>query len=211
MTDPTERAFLDEQPTAWARAGSGLADATRELVEAVGLTAVDAETLEAARADVERLTAALSARTRPHPPRARPPARSSGGPLAVRAFVSRPTSAFHPRLPMSYDGERLRATWTASAAHEGPPGRLHGGVSAWHLDALLGTMANLVAAPAVTATLEVRYRRPVPVGVPLELAATPGRITERRVVIEGTISADGETCVEGRGVFVRLDRRPGHR
>jgi len=107
---------------------------------------------------------------------------------------------------MSWDGEALTASWTASAAHEGPPGHLHGGVSAWHLDALLGTMANLVATPAVTATLEVRYRRPVPVGVALHLRATPGRVTERRIVVEGTISADGKACVEGRGVFVRLDR-----
>ncbi len=204
MSDPSQRAFLDEQPDAWVAAARGLADATRDLVEAVGLTAVEADELEAARADVRRLADRLRASTRAHPLRTRPPQGDAAE--AVDGFVSRPTSAVHPVLPMSFDGERLTATWTASPAHEGPPGHLHGGLSAWHLDALLGTLANLVAAPAVTATLEVRYRRPVPVGVPLELVATPGRRTDRRLVVEGTIAAAGETCVEGRGVFARLER-----
>lgn len=210
MTEPSARAHLDEQPDGWLDAARGLADATRELVDAVGLTAVDAAAVEAARDEVERVTAALRERARPHPLRTRLPGGSEEV-AGVTEFVTRPTSAFHPVLPMRFNGERLTATWTASAAHEGPPDHLHGGVSAWHLDALLGSLANLVAGPAVTATLEVRYRRPVPVGVPLELAATPERVSERRTVVAGTIAAGGETCVEGRGVFVRLDRSAGQR
>ncbi len=210
MSDPDQRAFLDAEPPEWVEAARGLADATRALVEAVGLTAVDTATVEDARAEVERLTAALGGRTRPHPLRNRPPGSGAAGAEegdgSVDGFTSRPTSAFHPVLPMSWDGERLTSTWTASAAHEGPPGHLHGGVSAWHLDALLGTVANLIATPAVTSTLEVRYRRPVPVGVPLDLVAEPVGRGGRRIVVEGRIAAAGETCVEGRGTFVRLDR-----
>ena len=199
------RTYTDEQPPGRAAAAVRLAAATRDLVEAVGLADADAEELEVLADEVEALAARVRAGgQREHPLRTRPPAEPVGD-EPVRDFVARPANPFSQPLPMTFEGSSVRATWTASPVHEGPPGLQHGGVSAWQLDALLGSVVHAQGTPAVTATLETRYRRPVPVGVPLALEAHVAGRSGSRVTAEGSISADGETCVEARAIFVVID------
>jgi acyl-coenzyme A thioesterase PaaI-like protein len=88
------------------------------------------------------------------------------------------------------------------AAYEGPPGLVHGGVSALLLDHILGETASGRRRTAFTGTLTMRYRRGTPLG-PLRLE---GRIVgeeRRKIFVAGSISdADGVT-VEAEGIFIQ--------
>lgn len=70
---------------------------------------------------------------------------------------------------------RVEANWKARSSHQGFPGIVHGGVIAALLDeAATRTVfgANGSARLVVTASLEIRYRKPVPVGAELIITGT---------------------------------------
>ena len=50
------------------------------------------------------------------------------------------------------------------AAYEGPPGLVHGGVSAMILDQILGEAAGAGGKPGMTGTLTLTYRQGTPLG-----------------------------------------------
>jgi len=105
-------------------------------------------------------------------------------------------------------GEDGAEGWcTLGHAYEGPPMYGHGGVSAMLIDQLLGHAAAASGHPGVTTDLSVRYRRPVPLDVPLRIW---GRVTEaegRRVsAVGGITTADRPDVplVEAEARFARL-------
>jgi acyl-coenzyme A thioesterase PaaI-like protein len=84
------------------------------------------------------------------------------------------------------DELQVRGSFTVTEHHQGAPGLAHGGVTSAAVDEGMGYLLWLVGSPAVTARLEVDFRRPVPVGSGLDLqdrregrriwaAAGPGR------------------------------------
>jgi acyl-CoA thioesterase FadM len=56
----------------------------------------------------------------------------------------------------------------------------------------------------VTASLKVDFLRPTPIGPVLELRSRPTEIKGRKIVVSTELSADGEVCVRGEAVMVRL-------
>ena len=96
-------------------------------------------------------------------------------------------------LSFAVDGARVVATFTPRFEHRGAPGFLHGGFAAMALDETLAAVGWLLDGQhVVTATLELRARRPVP------LAAGPLRVEAWRVGRESARRGR----VEGRGIFV---------
>jgi acyl-coenzyme A thioesterase PaaI-like protein len=73
------------------------------------------------------------------------------------------------------DELRVRGSFTVTEHHQGAPGLAHGGVISAAVDEGMGYLLWLVGSPAVTARLEVDFRRPVPVGSRLELHARVDR------------------------------------
>ena len=105
-------------------------------------------------------------------------------------------------------GEDGAEGWcTLGQTYEGPPMYGHGGVSAMLIDQLLGHAAAASGHPGVTTDLSVRYRRPVPLDVPLRIW---GRVTGtdgRRVSAVGGITTVAEpdvALVEAEARFARL-------
>ncbi len=96
---------------------------------------------------------------------------------------------------------------TVGKAHEGPPGLVHGGVLAMMLDHVLARSARIAGRGGLTASLTVRFRRPVPLGVPLvvtgELADVDGR---RSTATARVVAADDPdtTLAEGEAALVAL-------
>jgi acyl-coenzyme A thioesterase PaaI-like protein len=78
--------------------------------------------------------------------------------------------------------------------HQGGPGLVHGGVVAAALDEAAGLLATWHRFPAVTAQLDVRFRRPAPINRPLALAAWIVRERSRRLDVEAELR-DGETLL----------------
>jgi acyl-coenzyme A thioesterase PaaI-like protein len=52
----------------------------------------------------------------------------------------------------------------------------------------------------VTVALEVQYLKPTPLGPALELRATPTTVTDRKVIVEVSVRAEGVETVRGRVV-----------
>ncbi len=105
------------------------------------------------------------------------------------------------------NGETM-AIFTPIEAHQGYPGRLHGGIAAAILDETIG---RAIMAQydnkfwGVTLEYSSRYRKPAPLDEEIRVI---GRITkDTSRIFEGTgeiLLKDGSVAVEGRGKYLKL-------
>ncbi|MEU8248667.1 PaaI family thioesterase [Nonomuraea sp. NPDC048916] len=179
-----------------------LAQRTRELMDAVAVTDVGEDELAAVTAELTALTERLNAarRTSPQPFEIGP-----GG--TVRHLGNAVTGAANPYAPPlvieAPPEGGVRAEVTFRPLHEGPPGAVHGGVSAMMLDHLLGQAVAVAGFAGLTGTLTIRYRAPVPYGRPLVASAEYDRSEGRKAWANGRIALpDGTPLVEATGLFI---------
>jgi len=105
-------------------------------------------------------------------------------------------------------GERgASATLVCPGSYAGGPGVAHGGWTAAVLDEVIGQFFALRQLLAVTATLRVDYRRPVPVEQALLIEARAGRRTGRRwdMTAELLLAANSATLATASGAWVERD------
>ncbi|MBI2862596.1 MAG: PaaI family thioesterase, partial [Chloroflexi bacterium] len=112
--------------------------------------------------------------------------------------------------------------WQPKPHHtSGIPNALYGGMAACLIDChgLCTVMAAAYRAEGreigsepvlgfVTGSLQVRYLRPTPMNGPLILRARVKELTERKCVVACSIYANGEECVRGEVVGVRVAFNP---
>ncbi|NIN71957.1 MAG: PaaI family thioesterase [Gemmatimonadetes bacterium] len=125
-------------------------------------------------------------------------------------------------LRSHWDGEETVARFTPKPYHTAIPGYVYGGLIASLIDCHGTGTASAVAARAdgwrpsldpappgalprfVTASLQVDYLRPTPLGPELEIRGTVEEATERKVVVAATVSAAGEITARGTVIAVRM-------
>ena len=134
-----------------------LAESVRDLVDAAIRTEADAETVAAVKRDVDAVVARLRERQIDGAFGARNTA--SGQSLAWGNAVIGIRNALAPPVRTRRDEQsgRVSADFRLGAAYEGPPGHVHGGVSALILDHLLGEAASPDGKPRFTGSITVRY------------------------------------------------------
>lgn len=173
----------------------------RDLMDATALTDVQEPELTAVTAMLAEATARLRAVTRDTP---RPFEIGPDG--SLRHLGNAVTGGANPHalpLVVERDGAAVHARLSFRPMHEGPPGSVHGGISAMILDHLLGQAAAAAGAAGMTASLTVHYRKPVPYGTPLLARAEHVRAEGRKSWSEGQITAlDGTPLVEATGLFI---------
>ncbi|MBE3002382.1 PaaI family thioesterase [Nocardiopsis sp. HNM0947] len=200
MTAGTEQPELTSPGT-----GTGIdaaADAARRVIESLlrsgdrGGTDLDtvADRLNAVADDLDRGAPDLAARM-VHMWR--------GDGVTRHDPVTGPENAIAPPLHLTgcEDGS-VEATVELGLAHQGPPGYVHGGMSALLLDHTLGVANHWAGLSGMTAELTLRYLRPTPLFTPLTVAAHQVSVDGRRIRTSGSISADGRECVRAEGLFV---------
>lgn len=101
-------------------------------------------------------------------------------------------------------GDRVRAELTLDERHEGAPGFAHGGAVATALDDTIGTLLVHLRRPAVTARLEVDYRRPALIGHRFELEAWVERIEGRKLHLLGEMREADEIVAQARALFLEV-------
>jgi len=116
-----------------------------------------------------------------------------------------------------WEGEESVTRFTPQPWHTAVPGMVYGGLLASLIDChSTGTAAAAAyraqgrepgTEPAlrfVTASLKVDYLRPTPLGPELVIRGRVREVKGRKVVVESTLSADGEACVRGEVVAVQM-------
>ena len=136
-----------------------LAHAVRGLVDATIRTEVDDAEVRAVTAEVEALTARLRARQLARLVRRAARSRRPADPAVGQRRGRAPQPGRSPAGDDPRPGGRAWSDFTLGAAYEGPPGLVHGGVSALILDQVLGEAAGAGGKPGMTGTLTIRYRR----------------------------------------------------
>lgn len=127
---------------------------------------------------------------------------------------------------LNEDGHQLKTRWEGDVTvscfqpkpeHTAIPGYVYGGLIASLLDCH-GTGGAAAAALRregreigdgeaprfVTASLQVDFLKPTPLGPELEVRGTIVEITDRKVVLDETLSADGVITARGKVVAVRM-------
>lgn len=97
----------------------------------------------------------------------------------------------------------VSAAFDPRSDYRGAGTSLHGGIAATALDEILvwaGLLAEHVM--TVTATMEVRYRRPVHVTETLEVRARVNERRGRRLKVSGELLANEEVRVEASGLYL---------
>jgi acyl-coenzyme A thioesterase PaaI-like protein len=121
------------------------------------------------------------------------------------------------QLKSYWDGDETVAIVHTSSHQIAIPGYVYGGLIASIIDCHGTGTAAAAAYRAegremdtepplrfVTASLQVDYIRPTPLGVPLEVRGTVEEVKKRKVVVGATLSAEGKICAKGRVVAVRM-------
>ena len=115
------------------------------------------------------------------------------------------------------DAEETVATFHPRPYHIAIPGYVYGGLIASIIDCH-GTGTAAAAAYRkegremgtdpplrfVTASLQVEYLRPTPLGVPLEVRGRVKEVKGRKVVVSATVSVEGEVSARGQVVAVQM-------
>jgi acyl-coenzyme A thioesterase PaaI-like protein len=186
----------------------------RELVEAVVMTDVDAETRAAVADEIDSLAGRLRARRRDQ---ALYLVRHSDG--RVESLVQAGAGRLNPQAPPIEWIElptppptgseprpvEVRARCTFTAAHSGSPSRVHGGVVAAALDEVVGVAAAAAGASGMTVALNVTLEAGTPFGVPVDIVGRYVRSEGRKRYASGEVLVDGN--VTGRAELLCVSER----
>jgi acyl-coenzyme A thioesterase PaaI-like protein len=185
-----------------------LANSVRRLIDATIRTEVGHDVIAAATAKIDSVTSELSAAVMPGSFGER--AVDDGQGPASGNVVIGPRNPSAP--PLLVHRESDGSVWTEfvlGAAYEGPPGHVHGGVSAMILDHVLGATAHKPGRPAYTGTLTLRYHRRTSLQRTLRAEAWVENTEGVKTFAAGQISDAAGVTVSAEGIFIhpRMDAK----
>ena len=121
------------------------------------------------------------------------------------------------RIKSYWEGEETLCTFEPKPYHIAIPGWVYGGLIASLIDChCTGTAAAFAYRTEgremgtepylrfVTGSLNVNYLRPTLLGVPLEVRAYAKEVKGRKIVVDARVLVQGEVCVRGEVVAVRI-------
>ena len=140
-----------------------LTESVRALIDATIRTEVGAETVAAAKAEIDAATARL--RTEQLDGSYGVRFTTDGDQMPWGNVVIGVRNPVAPPLVIEQsDGGGVFTDFHLGAAYEGPPGHVHGGVAALVLDHVLGAAASSQEKPRLTGTITLRYVRTTRLG-----------------------------------------------
>lgn len=187
-----------------------LAAALRTTIDLVMDTDAGEGELNGAAAALEEWNDALATRPRGRPlyGYAEAAIASGAAPFRDSSPVSGSINPLAPPVDMRFEDGAVVATATLGIPYEGPPGHVHGGVTALIFDEVLGKVQSLGGNPGMTGRLTIHYRRPAPLGIELTFRGYLDRVEGRKTFTRGTLHAGdpGQLCAEAEGLFVSVPR-----
>lgn len=109
---------------------------------------------------------------------------------------------------LDFDARRIRGRFVIGENYAGGAGFAHGGIIAVVLDEAMGKLSKLTEEKAVTAELNVVYRKPVPVGQEIVVEGWQEEEKGRNRFRVGEIrDTQGNLLARGTGRFVTIDEK----
>jgi uncharacterized protein (TIGR00369 family) len=106
------------------------------------------------------------------------------------------------KLKFSEDGDKYVSHFTGGPQHQSYDGIVHGGIVSTLLDEIMGRYPYSKGEDTVTARLEIRYRKPTPIGQELTVTGwivnKKGRLYETAGTValpDGTVTAEGKATL----------------
>ncbi len=122
-------------------------------------------------------------------------------------FVCSSTNPIGLRLRFRLEEGVASAVFVSKAEHQSYDGVTHGGILAAVLDDAMGNCFTLRGVKAVTAKMEVRFRRPVPIGCKLRVFGKIVSEDSRAARALAWATAEDRTVmVEGKATYVKLEQ-----
>lgn len=118
------------------------------------------------------------------------------------------TGTMNPIAPPAvyeYGDNAITARLRFSEAYQGPPACVHGGMVAAIFDDVLGRTRHFTGRNCVTGSLSISYKKPTPLNADLVLVATIKEVLERKFIVAGELSHNGETLATAEAIFVFRD------
>ena len=122
-----------------------------------------------------------------------------------------------------WQGDESVCHFRPRAYHTAIPGYVYGGLIASLIDCHgTGTAAAAAYRNAgremgtdppfrfVTASLRVDFLRPTPLGTPLEIRGVVKEIKGRKIVVDATVTSNGQICAKGQVVAVQMPENMIH-
>lgn len=201
MTTPEPRQIRRE-------AVERLAAAVRALADAAAETGVDPESLDAITAEITALTERLAVMTddSPYSGLSWPPGDFSvpEGPMPLNPIIGA-CSPVRPEVQLRYSNGAVAGRAVFTKRFVGPPGFAHGGISAMLGDQIVSVSGQAIGERTITKSLQVRYRRPIPLDEEIALWGVCERDADS-FHARFTITARDELAVEGTGELVLFER-----
>lgn len=210
--DPLVHVDIEDHPDALTEARAAAGAAVRDLGHALVGHDATLEELEEFTTTLRRLEAMLDTNTvrsrAAHHGRGDWREQAADG-AVMTSFDERPISGrgapWGLDLTVTREGDEVVGRCTLRAAHEGAPGRSHGGVVAALFDDVYGFVLALMAQPAFTGEISVRYVAGVPIGRPLECRARCVEQRGRKVIMTAELTDDGTVVATSTTTFIAID------
>ena len=129
----------------------------------------------------------------------------------MTSYADRPISGRSSPLGLDMTitrhGDEAVGQFTLRAAHEGAPGRSHGGVIAAMFDDIYGFILEIHRQPAFTGWLTTHFLAPTPIGEPLEARVRLAERNDRKLTMTGELTtvATGEMLARSEALFIAID------
>ena len=105
---------------------------------------------------------------------------------------------------IDHEKETLRTTFVAGPTFQGYDGLVHGGIISTLLDEAMAKLVYKLGYNAVTASLEVRFKKPVPILEPLLVYGEITQVTQRLVKAMARMTReDGTVLATGSSTLMR--------
>ena len=209
--DPLLHVDQPDTPDREADARAWAGKAVRDLGHALVGHHADVALIDRVSATLDELTAELrhGERRSRHRPTVYDNADAPADGAELTSYDERPVSGrsspWGLDIRVHREGDEVVARCTLGAAHEGAPGRSHGGIVAALFDDVYGFVLTINAQPAFTGELKVRYQAGTPIGVPLECRVRMTGREGRKILMSGELTAGEQVVATSTAVFIAID------
>ena len=119
--------------------------------------------------------------------------------------VSGSTNPMSIGLKYHREGDEVVGEVTLGPAFEGAPGRSHGGMLASCIDETMGALLPTLGVMAFTGKLNVTFRAPAPIGVPIEFRSSLRERSGRKLTIDCVGTSEEGVFITADALFIAID------